>query len=67
MRDEDDVPLAQDGTPFQIGEDLYGLSVHELQARIEAYGAEIERLSRELEKKSAERSAADALFAPKSS
>lgn len=52
-------------TDYQIGEDLYGLSVHELGARIEAYEVEILRLKRELEKKSSERLAADALFSPK--
>jgi uncharacterized small protein (DUF1192 family) len=46
----------------QFGEDLYGLSVSELEQRINAYREEIARLERELAKKSAERSAADALF-----
>jgi len=49
-----------------IGEDLYGLSVHELEQRIDSYKAEITRLEAELAKKSSERSAADALFGPKS-
>jgi len=46
----------------QIGEDLYGLSVHELEQRIESYRAEITRLETELTKKSRERDAAEALF-----
>lgn len=50
---------------YQIGESLYGLSLYELKARIAAYEAEIVRLKVELEKKSSERSAADALFSPK--
>ncbi len=45
-----------------LGEDLYGLSVHELQQRIEDYRSEIIRLEAELAKKTSERSAADALF-----
>jgi len=49
-----------------LGEDLYGLSVHELEQRIESYGVEITRLKAELVKKSSERSAADALFGKKS-
>lgn len=51
---------------YQIGENLYGLSLYELEARIVAYRTEITRLETELKKKSTERSAADALFAQKS-
>ncbi len=51
---------------YQIGENLYGLSLYELEARIVAYRTEITRLEAELKKKSTERSAADALFAQKS-
>ena len=50
---------------YRVGETLYSLSRHELEARIHAYSTEIERLRAELEKKSSERHAADALFAPK--
>jgi len=45
-----------------IGEDLYGLSLSELEQRIADYGAEIIRLKAEIAKKSSERSAAEALF-----
>ena len=45
-----------------IGEDLYGLSVEELGQRILDHQGEITRLKAELTKKSAERSAAEALF-----
>lgn len=48
-----------------FGEDLYGLSVKELEQRIMDYRGEIIRLEAELSKKSAERSAADALFGKK--
>ena len=60
------VPKLTEIETYRIGEDLYGLSVHELDARILAYGDEITRLRMEREKKGAERNAADALFAPKS-
>ena len=60
--DEND---ARAGEDYRIGEDLYGLSRHELEARIHAYAAEIDRLRGELSKKSSERTAADALFGPK--
>ena len=59
--DESSTPTGE----YVIGEDLYGLSLHELDARIAAYEDEIARLRAELAKKSGERSAADALFAPK--
>ena len=44
------------------GEDLYGLSVSELSDRILTYKNEILRLESELDKKSAEKDAAQALF-----
>lgn len=59
-------PKPTETETYQIGEGLYGLSVHELDARIQAYREEIARLEAERDKKSRERSAADALFAPKS-
>ncbi|MEM9600085.1 MAG: DUF1192 domain-containing protein [Pseudomonadota bacterium] len=59
-------PKPSEVETYRIGESLYGLSVHELEARIAAYGEEILRLEVERDKKSRERSAADALFAPKS-
>lgn len=45
-----------------VGEDLYGLSVAELEERIQRLRAEIERTESELGKKTSERAAADALF-----
>ena len=50
---------------YRVGEGLYGLSLHELQARIKAYTIEIDRLRAEMAGKASERSAADALFARK--
>ncbi len=47
---------------FQIGEDLYGISIDELVTRISILKDEIDRLENELDKKKRERSAADNLF-----
>ena len=57
-----DGPTAGDMSRYAIGENLYGLSIHEIEARIEAYTAEIERLRGELARKSRDKDAADALF-----
>lgn len=54
--------MTQSKTDFQIGEDLYGVSVEELGHRIECCEREITRLRGELTKKQAERTAADKLF-----
>ncbi len=48
------------------GEDLYGLSLAELSARIKIYQIEIARLESETVKKEAEAQAAHAVFAQKS-
>lgn len=61
----DDNPRKTTTQPI-FGEDLYGLSVEELEQRILDYKGEITRLEIELTKKSAERSAAEALFGKKS-
>jgi len=45
-----------------IGDNLETLSVAELEARIEAFAAEIQRVKAELERKRAHESAAAALF-----
>jgi uncharacterized small protein (DUF1192 family) len=58
----DDAPRPTDLDSYRINEGLYGLSVHELDARIEAYEAEIARLKAERAKKADERLAADKLF-----
>ena len=60
---DDDV--RQSETTFQIGEDLYGVSVDELNERLSVLKAEISRIELELTKKSAGLSAADLLFKPK--
>jgi len=60
---DDDV--RQSETLFQIGEDLYGVSVEELNERLGVLKAEISRIEGELTKKSADLSAADMLFKPK--
>jgi len=60
-----DDDMRQSETMFQIGEDLYGVSVAELNTRLGVLKAEISRIEGELTKKSADLSAADMLFKPK--
>ena len=57
----DDLPLAGETSP-RPGEDLYGLSVSELDERIAIYQSEIGRLTAERVKKQAESNAAHAIF-----
>ena len=52
-------------TKFQIGEDLYGVSVVELETRITRLQTEISRIKAELDKKKRDLSAADLLFSSK--
>lgn len=56
--------LRQIGT-LSLGDELYGLSVHELEERILALKAEITRVETELAKKKSDRDAADSLFGTK--
>lgn len=63
MQDEDTDHPPVDARP---GEDLYGVSVAELDARIAVYRAEILRIEAERAKKQAERDAAHAVFGTKS-
>ena len=58
--------VRQSETAFEIGEDLYGVSVAELNTRLGVLRNEISRIELELTKKSDELSAADLLFKPKS-
>ena len=58
--------MRQSETMFQIGDDLYGISVDELKGRLNVLKAEIKRIETELAKKSTDLSAADLLFKPKS-
>lgn len=58
--------MVQKLTDFTIGEDLYGVSVAELQLRVAALEAEVSRIEGELAKKQADLSAADKIFAQKS-
>ena len=51
---------------FSIGDDLYGVSIDELDERISVLKEEISRLEGELTKKKQERAAADNIFGPKS-
>lgn len=57
--------MPQTETKFDIGEDLYGVSIAELETRMEVLTNEISRIERELLKKQKEFSAADNLFAQK--
>jgi uncharacterized small protein (DUF1192 family) len=59
---EENDPKRHEIETYRIGEGLYGLSLHELEARISAYHAEITRLQAELIKKDQEKQAADRLF-----
>ena len=56
---DDDIPKK---TRFGLGDDLYGLSIGELEDRISMLTIEISRVERELSKKRDELSAADQLF-----
>ena len=57
--------MTQNPINFGIGDDLYGVSISELDLRINVLEDEISRIKAELAKKQAERSAADTLFAQK--
>lgn len=57
--------MTQSETKFEIGEDLYGVSVDELRQRIGVLTEEIARIEGELSKKELELSAANTLFAKK--
>ena len=54
--------MTQTGTGFEIGEDLYGVSVEELQERVEILRTEIARIELELTKKQSDLSAAEQIF-----
>jgi len=61
----DDLPQSRETVPSP-GEDLYGLSVSELDDRIAIYRSEIMRLEAERNKKQTESEAAHAIFGKKS-
>jgi len=58
----DEQELKREGARFQVGEDLYGLSVGQLQERINILHAEIKRLESEMTKKALEKQKADLFF-----
>jgi len=62
---DENLPRSSEKAP-KPGEDLYGLSVSELDERITLYQKEISRLQSEREKKQAESDAAHAIFGKKS-
>ena len=57
--------VRQSETKFAIGDDLYGVSVTELETRITRLQEEVKRIEVELLKKKRDLSSADLLFAPK--
>lgn len=54
--------MSQSETVFAIGEDLYGISVEELQARLKILHDETRRIEAELEKKRKDLGDAQKLF-----
>ncbi|WP_306147804.1 MULTISPECIES: DUF1192 domain-containing protein [unclassified Roseibium] len=59
---DDDIPKKQESNVVTVGEDLSRLSEDELQDRIEALTAEVNRTREALEQRSTIRNAADAFF-----
>ncbi len=57
--------MDEKNTDFTIGEDLYGISVDELETRLIVLKSEISRLEVELAKKKQELSAANQIFGKK--
>ena len=58
----DDAEIRREGLNFVVGEDLYGVSVQQLQERLEILRAEQARIEREIEKKTKELSSAESFF-----
>ncbi len=57
--------MHQSETKFSIGDDLYGVSVTELETRIARLQEEVKRIEVELLKKKRDLSSANLLFVPK--
>lgn len=62
---DDHEALAKQMGTVSVGDDLYGVSVKELEVRIAILTSEIERSREALAKKRAEMSEAETLFAPR--
>ena len=60
MKDDDDLPKKK--ITHEIGQDLYLLSVKELEERIALMSDEIVRLKREIASKQSSRGVADSIF-----
>ncbi|PHR91345.1 MAG: hypothetical protein COA69_12605 [Robiginitomaculum sp.] len=58
----DEQELRAAGTTFLVGEDLYGISIDQLQERTNILNAEIERISIALHKKNEELTVAENFF-----
>lgn len=50
------------GQDFRVGEDLYGVSITQLQHRLAVLQAEIDRIHRAVDEKSAELTTAESFF-----
>ncbi len=57
-----DADLNRVGQAFRVGEDLYGVSVTQLEERLNILSAEQARISREIAKKAKELSSAEDFF-----
>jgi len=58
----DDIELKRAGQGFQVGEDLYGISVAQLTERLEVLAAETIRIERAIAQKNAELTTAETFF-----
>ncbi|MBL4870843.1 MAG: DUF1192 domain-containing protein [Robiginitomaculum sp.] len=58
----DDIELRKLGTTFQVGEDLYTVSVDQIKERIDILQAELVRLATALDKKKQGLSSAETFF-----
>ncbi len=58
----DDAELRAAGKTFTVGEDLYGVSVKQLNERTEILKSELARIKRALQKKGEELSVAENFF-----
>ncbi|HHL43906.1 MAG TPA: DUF1192 domain-containing protein [Hellea balneolensis] len=58
----EDLEIREAGLDFRVGEDLYGVSIAQLQQRLQILNAEIARIKRALDAKQAEISTAESFF-----
>ncbi len=58
----EDADLKRAGQAFLVGEDLYGVSLAQLEERVEILSAEKVRIEREIKKKAVELAGAESFF-----